>query len=248
MGKVISLINQKGGVGKTTSSINIGKSLADLNYKVLMIDADPQCDLSTGIGIFDNYYTINELINSNDKPVIEDLKIDENLYLIKGYFDLAEIKLVKNIIKNPLDNIKDHFDFVIIDCAPQRVIKGHLTVNECILYASDYVLMPLDVNYNSVKGTLAFIDSLERIKVNNNNDLKILGVFFTAVNKQEKNYHTYRNFLEEANDQLLLNTFIRRDISVKNSQESGVPLNVLKYTTNAAVDYRSLVAELIDKM
>jgi chromosome partitioning protein len=248
MGITIALINQKGGVGKTTSSMNIAMSLSLLGKKVLMIDADAQCDLSTSFGIFEHDYTIQDFLHQEVLPDLGSIEVSENLYLVSGYSDLLELKLMKRTFEEPVKAVADQFDFIIIDCQPQRVIQSKLTINECILNVADYLLLPLDANYNSIKGTLDFIQSIERIKVTYNHDLKILGLFFTMVNERELLFHEFTEYLKDQNADLLFQSFIRRDINVKKSQSVSKPLATFNSKANASKDYEDLVTELLNRI
>ena len=248
MGTIIALINQKGGVGKTTSSMNIAMCLSLLGKQVLMIDADAQCDLSTSFGVFEHDYTISNLVSGEPLPDLESLKVSENLYLVSGFPDIQELKLTKGTFEGPLNRVKARFDYVIIDCQPQRVIQSKLTINEVILNVVDYLLLPLDVNYNSIKGTIDFINSIERIKSSYNHDLKILGIFFTMVNERESLFSEYKTYLKEQNEELAIDAFIRRDINVKKSQAVGKPLALFNTKANSFSDYSKLVEELLKRM
>ena len=247
--KVIALINQKGGVGKTTSALNIASAFSQLGKRTLLIDADPQCDLSSSLGIFDDdeKYNIIDFFSTKELPAIEEIAIDENLFLISGFNDLLEIRLKKDSFKKALSNLKG-FDFVIIDCQPQKVVTSQLTINECILNGTDYILLPLDVNYNSVKGTLDFVQSIDRIKVDYNNTLEILGIFFTMANTRTNLFTEYQNYFKEQNDHLFLNTFIRKDENVRKSQAQGKTLKQYNPKSNAYSDYIDLSNELITRL
>ncbi|RYX79990.1 ParA family protein [bacterium] len=248
MGIAIALINQKGGVGKTTSSMNIAMSLSLLGKKVLMIDADAQCDLSTSFGIFEHGYTIQNFLSQEALPDLRSIEVSNNLFLISGFSDLLELKLTKKTFEEPIKKITDRFDFIIMDCQPQRVVQSKLTINECILNISDYLLLPLDANYNSIKGTLDFIQSVDRIKVAYNHNLKILGLFFTMVNERELLFQEFKDYLKSQNSDLLIDTFIRRDINVKKSQSVNKPLALFNNKANSFRDYEDLVNELIVRM
>lgn len=248
MGITIALINQKGGVGKTTSSMNIAMSLSLLKKKVLMIDADAQCDLSTSFGIFEHDYTIQNFLNLEVLPDFADIEISDNLFLISGFTDLLELKLTKKTFEEPVNRILGKFDFIIIDCQPQRVVQSKLTINECILNVSNYLLLPLDANYNSIKGTLDFIRSIDRVKVSYNHNLKILGLFFTMVNERELLFQEFKDYLKDQNSDLLIDTFIRRDINVKKSQSVSKPLALFNNKANSFNDYEDLVKELLVRM
>lgn len=248
MGQIISIINQKGGVGKTSSSANIAMSLAELGKKVLMIDADAQCDLTTSLGVFEADYTLYDFLSGEPLTKASTIEVADNLFLMSGYHDIMEFKLTKSTFENPIKRIVNDYDFIIVDCQPQRVVQSRLILNECILNATDYILLPLDVNYNSVKGTLDFINSIHRIKSTYNHDLKILGIFFTKVNERETQFAEFRNYLQEQNDTLVFESFIRRDVNVKKSQSVGQPLALFNNKSNAYADYSGLVSELMQKV
>lgn len=245
---ILSLINQKGGVGKTTSAINIAQSLVLKGYKVLLVDADPQCDLTSSLGIFDEGYTIFDLLNFKKISDLEDLKIEDNLYLIQGYSDILSFKLKLETLKKPLSTLDKLFDYIVVDCQPQPVVASRLTLNECVLIATDSVIIPLDVNYNSIKGTLNFVDSIDRIKVNHNPNLKILGMFFTQVNTRTKLYKEYADFLITKRGDLVFDTFIHRDEQVKSSQNIGKSVYMTNAKSKAALDYITLTEEILNKL
>lgn len=243
---VIAFINQKGGVAKTTSTLHLGAFLARKGKKTLLLDLDPQCDLSKAIGIYQSDYTIVDFLNTqNEIPLNE---VEKNLYIISGYDDLEEIKLNRNLLKNKLDIIKDYFDYILIDCQPQKIVKSKLTINEVVLSAVDYLMIPLDANANTLTGTNDFITSIERIKYNYNHNLKVLGIFFTIVDSRERVFKDYYQFLKEQNSDLLFKTFIRRDTKLKQAQAMGKTIYEFDKKSRASQDFTSLGNEFLKRI
>lgn len=243
---VIAFINQKGGVAKTTSTLHLGAFLARKGKKTLLLDLDPQCDLSKAIGIYQSDYTIVDFLNT-DKEVPFN-QIEKNLYIISGYNDLEEIKLSRNLLKNKLELIKEKFDFILIDCQPQKIVKSKLTINEVVLSAVDFLMIPLDANANTLTGTNDFITSIERIKFDYNTKLKVLGIFFTIVDSRERVFKDYYQYLKEQNSELLFKTFIRRDTKLKQAQAMGKTIYDFDNKTRASDDFTALGNEFLKRI
>ena len=192
MGTIISLANQKGGVGKTTSSINLAAALAQLGKRVLLVDADPQANTSSGLGIeiqhLDN--TVYEcLINGIDPTTAILPTSTDNLFLIPSHIDLvgAEIEMLnldnrENILKRVLAPLRAQFDYILIDCMPSL---GLMTINA--LAAADSVVIPSQPNYLSSKGLNLLLRSVSRVRKQINPKLRIEGILFTMVDNRTNN-------------------------------------------------------------
>ena len=185
MGKIISFANQKGGVGKTTSAVNIAASLGILGYKTLLVDLDPQGNATSGVGIAKKglKYTIKDILAGeiSAKDVILETKyeklwlIPSNITLAGAEFDLfQEEEDPQNIMKNAFAEIKDEYDYIIIDCPPSL---GMLTVNS--LTASDGVVIPMQCEFYALEGLSQLMITISKIKTHYNNTLNVTGILIT---------------------------------------------------------------------
>jgi len=245
MAVVISISNHKGGVGKTTSTINIGAGLNRLGYRVLLIDLDPQANLTQSLGV-----------ESPDIPSIYDslrgefslipIVIGEGLELIQSTLDLsgAEVELSGEagrefILKELLEEVQTDYDFILIDSAPSL---GLLTING--LTASDYVLIPLQAQYLALQGLAKLMEVIEKIKKRLNKSLAIGGVFLTQYDKRKV---LHRDVLETVQEHLkdkLLETIVRDNIALAEAPAEG--LDIFRYNEKSygAEDYMKLSKEL----
>ena len=245
MATVISISNHKGGVGKTTSTINIGAGLNRLGYRVLLIDLDPQANLTQSLGV-----------ESPDVPSIYDslrgefslipIVIGEGLELIQSTLDLsgAEVELSGEagrefILKELLDEVDKDYDFVLIDSAPSL---GLLTING--LTASDYVLIPLQAQYLALQGLAKLMEVIEKIKKRLNKSLAIGGVFLTQYDKRKVLHRDVLETVEEHLKDKLLKSIIRDNIALAEAPAEG--LDIFRYNEKSygAEDYMKLSKEL----
>lgn len=252
MGKVISIANQKGGVGKTTSAINLAASLAVLEKKVLLIDADPQANATSGIG-FDvrNIKTsiyeclINE-VNPND--IILNSEI-EGLDLIPSHIDLvgAEIEMLnmpnrERMFKGVIGNINTDYDYILIDCSPSL---GLITVNS--LTASDSVMIPVQCEYFALEGLGKLLNTIKIIQGRLNPDLEIEGFVLTMYDVRLRLSNQVVEEVRKHFQQMVFDTIIQRNIKLSESPSFGKPVVLYDADSKGSVNYLNLARELLQR-
>jgi len=252
MGKVIAFANQKGGVGKTTSAINLAASMAVLEKKVLIIDADPQANATSGVG-FDvrNVKTsIYECIIDDMDPrkIILKSKI-ENLDLLPSHIDLvgAEIEMLnlpnrEKVMKVVIEKIRDDYDFIFIDCSPSL---GLITVNS--LTAADSIIIPVQCEYFALEGLGKLLNTIKIIQTRLNPELEIEGflltMFDSRLNLANQVYEEVKTHFGE----MVFETLIHRNIKLSEAPSYGVPAVLYDASSRGAVSYMELAREILQK-
>ena len=252
MGRIISIANQKGGVGKTTTAINLAASLAALEKKVLIVDADPQANATSGIGIDTRQIrcTIYDCLIDGKEPSEALMGCEvENLFIMPSNIDLvgAEIEMLdrperEKILKKALKKIADKFDYVLIDCSPSL---GLLTVNA--LTASDSVIIPVQCEYFALEGLGKLLNTIKIIQTNLNPDLEIEGFLLTMYDSRLRLSNQVADEVNKHFQQMVFSTIIQRNIKLSEAPSYGQPAILYDADSRGTVNYLSLGKELIEK-
>lgn len=246
--KIISVITEKGGVGKTTTTIHLGAALCEQKKKVLLIDFDAQRNLSIGYKIPKDFsYTIKNLLEKTG-----DFKLtqkDESLFVLAGDRDIERVKRDRKTLKEMLGIIGEEvsFDFIIIDCPP-RPLTGDIGLGEIALSVSDYVLSPIEAEEYSIEGIKELLPSVVSIKNKHNPKLEFLGFFFNKVLTNTRNFREYRQLALEQAKGYFFTTFIRQDMNIERAKKEGKTIFQIAATSRASEDYRALTKEILTKI
>lgn len=245
--KVISILTEKGGVGKTTTSIHLGASFAENGKKTLLIDFDAQRNLSVGYNISkESGYSIKNFLDG-DFDNFSLHKKNEHLFILSGDRNIENGNYKRDVLSKNIENFKSlGFDYIIIDCPP-RPITNKIGLGEIALNASDYVISPIEAEQYSIEGINELLPSIERIKQFNPR-LQFLGFFFNKVLENSINFKKYRKIaLLEAKGFFFMN-YVRRDMAIERAKELGETVYTVAPNSRVTNDYIALVTEIINKI
>jgi chromosome partitioning protein len=252
MGKIIAIANQKGGVGKTTTSINLAASFAALEYKTLIIDADPQANSTSGIGFDPKEVkaSIYEVIIDDVEPADAILKTDiPFLDLMPSHIDLvgAEIELINMddrewMMKRALEKFKDDYDFIIVDCSPSL---GIITVNA--LTAANSIIIPVQCEFFALEGLGKLLNTIKIVQSNLNPDLEIEGILLTMYDMRLRLSNQVVEEVKTHFQTLVFDTIIQRNIRLSEAPSFGIPALLHDANSKGAINHLNLAKEILFK-
>ena len=252
MGKIIAIANQKGGVGKTTTTINLSTGIAELGKKVLVIDMDPQGNCTSGFGIEKEQINnsiyelmINECTVKNAMMTVEGI---ENLAIIPSNINLsgAEVELIEfnekeYILKNIIDYVKDDFDYIVIDCPPSL---NMLTVNA--MTTADSMIIPIQCEYYALEGISQLVHTIELVQKRLNPNLGIEGVVFTMYDGRTNLSKDVVNNVKDNLNAHIYNTIIPRNVALAEAPSNGLPITLYDPKSSGAKSYVNLAKEVVE--
>ncbi|MBU3691900.1 MAG: ParA family protein [Candidatus Nanopelagicaceae bacterium] len=249
--KIISVVNQKGGVGKTTTTINLGAAFAELGRRVLLVDFDPQHSLSVGLNVstrdlegsiynlmMDESTKIEDFLLKTSVPGMDMIPAHEDLSGAEG--GLVTVIAREKILKRVLQTVTDFYDVILIDCQPSL---GLLTVNA--LTASNWVLVPLECEYFALRGVALLDDIIKKVQINTNPDLQLLGILPTMFDRKTVHSREVLERISEAFPNKIFDTTIARTVRFPETTVAGEPITSYASASIGAAAYRRLAREII---
>jgi len=252
MGKIISLANQKGGVGKTTTTINLAASLAVLEQKVLIIDADPQANATSGLG-----FDLKNVQSSIYECIVDEIEAEKvilktdiaNLDIIPSHIDLvgAEIEMLnlpnrEKVLKNAIEHLKNVYDFIFIDCSPSL---GLITVNA--LTASDSIIIPVQCEYFALEGLGKLLNTIKIIQNRLNKNLEIEGFLLTMfdgrLNLSNQVYEEVKRHFQD----MVFETVIQRNVKLGEAPSYGKPVILYDASSKGSINHMNLAREILQR-
>lgn len=252
MGKIIGIANQKGGVGKTTTAINLAASLAALDLKTLLVDADPQANSTSGIG-----FDPREIENSVYEAMVDGVPVDKiilpteihSLSILPSHIDLvgAEVEMInlekrEEKMKMALAGIKENYDYIIIDCSPSL---GLITVNA--LTAADSVIIPVQCEFFALEGLGKLLNTIKIIQTRLNPDLAIEGILLTMYDSRLRLSNQVVDEVRQHFQNMVFDTIIPRNIKLSESPSYGVPAIMHDSESKGSISYLNLAREIVKK-
>jgi len=251
MGKVVAVANQKGGVGKTTTAVNLAASLGVLEQSVLLIDADPQANATSGLGFDPDNVTIGTYQAIEHEALIKDIvqKTETpNVDLLPAHLDLVaiEIELVDKdrreyMLKKAIESVKDQYDYIVIDCAPSL---GLITLNA--LTAADSVIIPIQCEYFALEGLGKLLNTVRKIQQLHNPDLEIEGLLLTMYDSRLRLSNQVVDEVRTHFEKMVFSTIISRNVRLSEAPSFGESILMYDATSTGAVNYLNFAREFLE--
>lgn len=252
MGKIIAIANQKGGVGKTTTTVNLAAALGVLEKKVLLIDADPQANASSGLGIdvenvelgtyrvLENSVNISETIKKTNSPNVD--IVPSHIDLVAIEIELVDLNNREYMLKQAIQEVKDNYDYILIDCAPSL---GLITLNA--LTAADSVIIPIQCEYYALEGLGKLLNTIKSIQKIHNPDLEIEGMLLTMYDSRLRLSNQVVSEVKKHFQNIVFKTIIQRNIRLGEAPSHGESIIAYDATSKGAINYINLANEILKK-